>query len=378
MVYKIPLFDLNFGKEEEDAVVDVLRSKWISMGEKTVELESSFAKIINVKHALSMTNCTAALHVGLAILDLRPGDEVIVPSLTFVATANAIKYVGATPVFADISSLDNLTVSPSDIEKKITKNTKAIVVMHFGGFACEMDSILAIARKNSLKVMEDAAHSPSGTYKGRFLGTMSDVGAFSFFSNKNISTAEGGMLVTNDDKLAERAKLMRSHGMTTMSYERFKGHATSYDVIEAGYNYRLDNVRSALGVVQLKKLGEDLNRRKMLVRRYHENFKGIKGLIIPFIGKEEESTNYIFPIVLSEECPLDREDVREKLAESGIQTSVHYPAVHEFSIYKDERMALPLTEYVARREITLPLYFSMNLEQVDFVSDCLKKILRRI
>jgi len=262
MAYKIPLFDLNFGKEEEAAVIEVLRSKWISMGEKTTELEHNFAERINAKHALAMTNCTAALHLALAILDIGPGDEVIVPSLTFVATANAVKYVGATPVFADITSLEDLTISPEDIEKKITDRTKAIMVMHYGGFACDMDKIMFIARKHNVKVVEDAAHSPAATYKGEYLGTIGDVSAFSFFSNKNITTAEGGMLVTNDDSLAERAKLMRSHGMTTMSYERFKGHATSYDVVEVGYNYRLDNVRSALGVTQLKKLNEDIERRK--------------------------------------------------------------------------------------------------------------------
>ena len=375
MAYKIPLFDLNFGKEEEDAVIEVLRSKWISMGEKTTELENNFAERINAKHALAMTNCTAALHLALAILDIGPGDEVIVPSLTFVATANAVKYVCATPVFADITSLEDLTISPEDIEKKITDKTKAIMVMHYGGFACDMDKIMSIARKHDLKVVEDAAHSPAATYKGKYLGTIGDVSAFSFFSNKNITTAEGGMLVTNDDNLAERAKLMRSHGMTTMSYERFKGHATSYDVIEVGYNYRLDNVRSALGVSQLKKLDEDIERRKVLVKRYYENLKDIDGLIVPFMGKEEESTNYVFPVVLAESCPLDREEVRNRLSESGIQTSVHYPSVHEFSIYSENYTRLPLTEYAARREITLPLYYSMTLEQVDYVSDSLKRIL---
>ncbi|WP_367362903.1 DegT/DnrJ/EryC1/StrS family aminotransferase [Mesotoga sp.] len=216
MAYKIPLFDLNFGKEEEDAVIEVLQSKWISMGEKTTELENDFAERINARHALAMTNCTAALHLALAILNIGPGDEVIVPSLTFVATANAVKYVCGTPVFADITSLEDLTISPEDIERKITDKTKAIMVMHYGGFACDMDKIMPVAQKHNLKVVEDAAHSPAATYKGKYLGTIGDVSAFSFFSNKNITTAEGGMLITNDDALAERAKLMRSHGMTAL------------------------------------------------------------------------------------------------------------------------------------------------------------------
>lgn len=375
MAYRIPLFDLNFGKEEEEAVLEVLRSKWISMGDKTTEFERDFAKIIDAKHALAMTNCTAALHLALVILDIRPGDEVIVPSFTFVATANAVKYVGATPVFADITSLEDLTISPEDIEKKITDKTKAIMVMHYGGFACNMDKIMSIALKYNLKVVEDAAHSPAATYKGRYLGTIGDVSAFSFFANKNISTAEGGMLVTKDDNLAEKAKLMRSHGMTSMSYERFKGHATNYDVLELGYNYRLDNIRSALGVAQLKRLAEDIKRRRVLVGRYIENLNGINGLIIPFMSKQEESTNYIFPVILARSCPIAREEVRNRLSEIGIQTSFHYPSAHEFSIYSKYHAKLPLTEYAARREITLPLYYSMTLEQVDYVSDSLKRIL---
>ncbi len=376
MSYKIPLFDLNFGKEEENALLEVLRSKWISMGEKTTELENIFARKINIEHALAMTNCSAALHLALAVLDIGPGDEVIVPSLTFVATVNAVKYVGAEPVFADIISTSDLTIDPLDVEKKITDRTKAVVVMHYGGFPCDMDQIMEISSRKGIRVIEDAAHAPAATYKGKYLGTIGDIGAFSFFSNKNITTGEGGMLVTRDDKLAERAKLMRSHGMTTMSYERFKGHATSYDVIEVGYNYRLDNIRSALGVVQMKKLDQDIERRKKLVKRYHRNLEPIDNLILPFAGKENESTNYVFPVVLAKDCPLEREEVRDRLSNEGIQTSVHYPAAHEFSIYEKNYIKLPVTEYVARREITLPLYYSLTEEQIDQVCNTLKEILQ--
>lgn len=376
MSYKIPLFDLNFGKEEENALLEVLRSKWISMGEKTTELENIFARKINIEHALAMTNCSAALHLALAVLDIGPGDEVIVPSLTFVATVNAVKYVGAEPVFADIISTSDLTIDPLDVEKKITDRTKAVVVMHYGGFPCDMDQIMEISSRKGIRVIEDAAHAPAATYKGKYLGTIGDIGAFSFFSNKNITTGEGGMLVTRDDKLAERAKLMRSHGMTTMSYERFKGHATSYDVIEVGYNYRLDNIRSALGVVQMKKLDQDIERRKKLVKRYHRNLEPIDNLILPFAGKENESTNYVFPVVLAKDCPLEREEVRDRLSNEGIQTSVHYPAAHEFSIYEKNYIKLPVTEYVARREITLPLYYSLTEEQIDQVCNALKEILQ--
>ncbi|MDK2801677.1 MAG: hypothetical protein PWQ70_3296 [Clostridiales bacterium] len=375
MTWRIPLFDLNFGKEEESAIIEVLKSKWISMGDKTKEFEQRFAELLGVKHAIAVTNCTAALHMAMVVLGIGPEDEVIVPSFTFVATVNAVKYVGATPVFADITSLEDLTISPSDIRKKITNRTKAIVVMHYGGFACDMDEIMKIASENNLFVIEDAAHSPLATYKNKSLGTFGDISAFSFFSNKNITTAEGGMFVTNNDEYAKKARLIRSHGMTTMSFDRFKGHATKYDVVELGYNYRLDNIRSAIGLAQLKKLTADVSKRLELVQAYHQRLSQLDSIIIPFIGKETSSSNYIFPIVLKKECKISRDDFRGALASYGIQTSVHYPAVHEFSIYSDESVKLPITEYVTRNEVTLPLYYSMTRNDVNYVCDAIEKIL---
>ena len=240
MAFKIPLFDLNFGIEEENAVIETLRSKWISTGPRTVEFENKFAEMLNVGHAVALTSCTVSLHLAMKLVEVGEGDEVICPSLTFVATANAIRYVNATPVFADIRSNEDLTIDPDDIERKITSKTKAIIVMHYGGFACDMDRIIDIAKKYNLKVIEDACHGPLSEYHGKKLGTIGDIGCFSFFSNKNISTGEGGMLITNNDEYYERAKLLRSHGMTSLSYERSKGHSTTYNVVELGYNYRMD------------------------------------------------------------------------------------------------------------------------------------------
>ena len=261
MDYKIPLFELNFDEAEEKAVLDTIRSKWISTGPKTAEFESKFASMLKVKHAVALSNCTVALHLALKVLGIKDGDEVICPSLTFVATVNSIRYLNAMPVFADIKSYDDLTIDPEDIESKVTDKTKAIVVMHYGGFACDMEAILKIAKKYSLKVIEDACHGPLSEYNGKKLGTIGDVGCFSFFSNKNISTGEGGMLVTNDPELFERVKLLRSHGMTSLSYERSKGHSTSYDVIDLGYNYRMDDIRASIGIVQLDKLKNDFKKR---------------------------------------------------------------------------------------------------------------------
>ncbi|WP_316819822.1 DegT/DnrJ/EryC1/StrS family aminotransferase [Pedobacter gandavensis] len=373
-MYKIPLFDLNFDEAEERAVLDVIRSKWISTGPKTAEFEEKFAEMLNVKHAVALANCTVALHLALKLVDVKENDEVICPSLTFVATINAIRYMNAVPVFADVSSLEDLTMSPADIESKITPKTKAIVVMHYGGFACDMVAIMALAKKHNLKVIEDACHAPLSEYKGQKLGTIGDVGCFSFFSNKNISTGEGGMLVTNSEEYYKRTKLLRSHGMTSMSYERAKGHSTEYDVVELGFNYRMDDIRSAIGLVQLQKIEDDLKEREIIRRAYIKELSGIESIIIPFRENREFSSNYVFPIVLKDSDYIKRNKIRELLAEEGIQTSVHYPAVHKFSIYQDFYTELPKTDYAADNMITLPMYSKLTVDDVKFIATVIKGI----
>lgn len=374
MDYNIPLFDLNYDEQEEKAVVDVLQSKWISTGPRSSELEDMFCDYFNVGHAVSLTNCTVALHLAMEVLNIQKGDEIICPSLTFVATANAIKYVGAKPVFADVKSEDNLTIDPEQIRKLITEKTKAIIVMHYAGFSCDMDEILAIAEEHNLKVIEDACHGPLSEYKGKKLGTIGDVGCFSFFSNKNLSTGEGGMLLTNNRDLAEKAKLLRSHGMTTMSYNRAKGHSTSYDVVALGYNYRMDDIRASLGIVQLKKLPADLEKRKKVRLAYESALESVKNINVPFKDHPYFSSNYIFPIVLSETIKKSRDEIRDLLHKSGIQTSIHYPPVHLFDIYYDEKEeGLRKTESVYNRLITLPMYGNLTEKKVDYVCKKLKE-----
>lgn len=373
MSYQIPLFDLNYNEEEEKAVLEVLKSKWISMGEKTARMEEDFARHLGVRDAIGVTNCTAALHLALRVLDIAAGDEVIVPSLTFSATVNSIRYTGATPVFADITGWEDFSVSPEEIEGKITPRTKAIVVMHYGGFGCEMDKIMALAKKRGLFVIEDAAHAPDSEYQGKKLGSWGDVSCFSFFSNKNISCGEGGLIATDQEALAKKLRLLRSHGMTTLSYERAKGHATTYDVVELGYNYRMDDIRSALVNSQFKKLPGDIKRREELRKHYIEKLSGIEEIWIPYKNYPHKSCHYIFPLLLKDSTAERRDDLRQALADEGVQTSVHYPAVHRFSIYKDYTCPLPKTEYVADNEFTLPLYFSLKEEQIDYVVEALKK-----
>lgn len=375
MEYKIPLFDLNFDTAEEEAVLETLRSKWISTGPKTSQFEVRFADMLNASHSIALSNCTVSLHLALKLVGIKEGDEVICPSLTFVATANSIRYVNAVPVFADVKGYDDLTIDPDDIERKITSKTKAIMIMHYGGFACHMDRIMEIVEKYNLKIIEDACHGPLSEYNGKKLGTFGDVGCFSFFSNKNISTGEGGMLVTNNQEYADRTKLLRSHGMTTMSYERAKGHSTSYDVIELGYNYRMDDLRAAIGLVQLDKIEDDLNKRADIRKLYVEQLNLIEGIIIPFRDRNDFSSNYIFPIVLKNSTVEKRDFIREQLANQGIQTSVHYPAVHKFSIYKEYYTELPNTDYLVDNLITLPMYSKLEEKQIQFISDKLKEII---
>lgn len=371
--FNIPLFDLNYGVEEETAILNTIRSNWISMGPQAKKFEELFAEKCGAKYAVSVANCTGALHLALMALDIGPGDEVIVPSLTFVATANCVKYVGATPVFADIVSYEDLTISCEDIVNKITHKTKAIIPMHFAGYGSDMNNLKKIASKYNLKLIEDACHGPLSEYEGQKLGSIGDLGCFSFFSNKNISTGEGGMLITNNQELAQKLKLLRSHGMTTTSFERSSGHATEYDVVEAGYNYRMDDMRASLGIAQLKKLQQDLVKRSVVRRNYIEHLSDINGIYIPYINRSEFSSNYIFPIVLKNSNRSNRDRIRKTLASAGIQTSVHYPAVHKFSSFKSyESTDMQKTEYVTDNEITLPMYSSLSNDQVKFIAENLK------
>jgi len=372
MSYNIPLFELNFDEIEEKAVIETLRSKWISMGPKTQEFEDKFADMLGINHALATSNCTAALHLAMILAGVKKDDEVICPSLTFVATVNAIRYVGARPVFADIKSYDDLNIDPGDISRKVTNKTKAIVVMHYGGFACHMDEIMSIADKHGLKVIEDACHGPLSEYKGRKLGTIGDIGCFSFFSNKNISTGEGGMLVTNNENYYNKAKLLRSHGMTSLSYERSKGHSTGYDVVELGFNYRMDDIRAAIGIAQLGKLSNDIRKRAEIRKNYVKSLKDIDEIIIPFHEYKDLSSNYIFPIVLKNSNYENRNRFREKLAHNGVQTSVHYPAVHLFSIFNNYKKNLTKTEYVTDNILTLPLFSSLSLDKLQYITECIK------
>ena len=378
MAYKISLFNLNFDEKEAQAAYDTIKSGWISTGPKNAELEQMFIDQWHVKYAVSMSNCTDSLHVCCMVCGFGLGDEVICPSLTFAASCNCIRYVGATPVFADIVGPEHINIDPKDIEAKITSRTKGIIVVHMAGFPADMDAIMDIAKKHNLKVIEDACHGPLSEYKGKKLGTIGDCASFSFFSNKNISTGEGGMFITNNEEMAQKARLIRSHGMSTMSYQRASGHATEYDITCLGYNFRMDDIRAAIAIEQLKKLPGDLETRIAVRKRYVDRLTKNPCIAVPFADNTEFVSNYIFPIIILDSTKEERNALREFIHAAGIQTSVHYPAAHRFSTYKELAAVLPQTEYVTDNEVTLPMYAALSMEQVDFICDTVETGIKEI
>jgi dTDP-4-amino-4,6-dideoxygalactose transaminase len=350
------------------AVEEVIDSGWWSMGPRVQEFEDAFAEFLGARHALAVANGTAALHLALLAAGCGPGDEVVLPSLNFVAAANAIAHTGATPVFCDVSSTADLNLDPADLEAAVGPQTKAVLVLHYGGFPCDMQGVREVAERHGLLVIEDAAHAPGASWHGEPCGRLGLVGCFSFFSNKNLPVGEGGMVVTDDNDLAEKLRLLRSHGMTTLTWERHRGHAASYDVVARGFNYRLDELRAAMGLVQLRRLPGENAARANISARYREELDGESGVTMPFGQLDEgSSSSHHLAVVLLPEGR--RDDVRAALAEQRIQTSVHYPPIHLFSEYADvgSRRELPRTEEVGRRVLTLPLYAHMREGQVKLV-----------
>jgi dTDP-4-amino-4,6-dideoxygalactose transaminase len=377
-LWKVQLFKLNYNECEYSAVADTLRSGWITMGQKTIDFETAFADTLgHGTKCLAVANGTAALHIAVLALGIEPGDEVIVPSLTFIADLNSVRMSGGVTVLADISSLNDWTMDPADIERKITPRTKAVMIVHYAGYACDMDKITDICRRHGLKLIEDCAHCPGGDYGGRPLGTFGDAAAWSFFSNKNLAVGEGGMVAVRTESDYATCKNLRSHGMTVASFDRIKGRASTYDVLEPGFNYRIDEVRSAIGLVQLAKLEGANARRKALTEYYSQRLREISGVALPFTGYSRgKATYHIMPVLLDED--IDRARLIEAMNADGIQTSIHYPAIQRFTAYKDIVQATPISQKVSARELTLPLYPGMTYNDVDVVCDCFERNLQNI
>lgn len=368
-MWEIPLFDLNYGPEEQQAVMEVLENKWLTAGPKTRAFESEFAGYLgNDVQCRAVSNGTAALHLALLCAGVTRGHEVIVSGLTFVADLNVVVFTGATPVTADISSLHDWNVSPEDVEKKITEKTRAVIAVHYAGWPCDMAALTKICRKNGLVLIEDAAHAPGSEYEGQKCGTIGDMGCFSFFSNKNLSTGEGGMLCSRDPDIIEKAGLLRSHGMTSLTIDRYEGRTISYDVLMPGLNYRTDEIKSALGLVQLAKLDSSNRKRLELYRRYIRHLKPVDGIYIPWMNFPENTTGsgHIFPVMLKDHSL--RERFIERLKENGIQTSIHYPAFNRFSYYRKRVSGLlPVADRVSSGMVTLPLYPDLAFKDLDHI-----------
>ncbi|TMK97228.1 MAG: DegT/DnrJ/EryC1/StrS family aminotransferase, partial [Actinobacteria bacterium] len=317
--------------------------------------------------AVAVANGTAALHLACLALGVGPGVEVIVPTLTFVASANAVALSGGRPVFADSIGPDDLSIDPADVERRITPATRGVMCVHYAGYPCQMDALLDLCDRHGLFLIEDAAHAPGASWDGRALGTIGDAGCFSFFGNKNMSTGEGGMVLARDPQVRDQVRLLRSHGMT---WDRYRGHASAYDVVRLGFNYRPSELTAALGRPQLAKLPANNERRNALIERYRARFDEA-GLPVRMPFRGQIGSGHLAVLIVDR--AQDRDPLRDALGGAGIQTSLHYPPVHLFDHYRTAyghaTGDLPVAEDLALRIITLPLYPTMTPEQVDAVCD---------
>jgi dTDP-4-amino-4,6-dideoxygalactose transaminase len=379
--WRIPLSDLDFDFEEEAAAQRVFLSKWLSMGAEVQAFEKEFATMQGARHALAVANATAALHLAFLALGLGPGDEIIQPALNFVATANMTIAVGATPVFSDIVDLSEPTIDPGHVESLFTPRTKAVVVMHYGGNLCRMVELTELCRDRGLTLIEDACHAVGVRFHdagrrpphGVMAGSIGDISAFSFFGNKNIACGEGGMVITNRDDLAERVRLLRSHGMSSLTWDRHKGHASSYDVVINGYNYRLDELHAAVGRAQLAKLLRNNERRRNLLEAYQDRLQLLSGWMMPFADSIEHSSGHLMVVVAP--TPEMRNRAVDALREARIQSSLHYPCIPDFSAFRDARTNRAVqTQQFTERAITLPLFPTMSADQVKDTIECLRSV----
>jgi dTDP-4-amino-4,6-dideoxygalactose transaminase len=345
------------------------------MGPRIQEFERAYADFLGCGHALALSSCTAALHLAYLAVGVEPGDEVIVPSMSFAATSNAVLYCGATPVFADIVGREDLGIDVSDVAERISDRTKAVCAMHYAGYPAAVDRLRELCDARGVALIEDAAHSPSAELDGRKLGTWGVAGCFSFFSNKVLSVGEGGLLATDDDDVAERVRSLRSHGMTSGTWDRHRGHAETYDIVALGFNYRMDEPRAALLLSRMKRVDEEIERRRATVRGYRERLAGVERLTLPYTDEDVgRSSCYVMPTLL--DPSVERRQFRQELSARGIQTSILYPAIHEFTEYRRRSpdVSLPRTEDAARTQVTLPLFPHMTEEQLDRVCDAVTEL----
>jgi len=373
----LPLSRPSIGDKEIEGVVSCLRSGWITTGPLCKAFEEKFCELTGASHALSVSSGTSGMHLLLLGLDIKPGDEIITPSMTFASTLNMITLCGAKPVFVDIH-YDTLNINVDLIEKKITEKTKAIIPVHFAGAPVDMDKILGIAKKYDLFVIEDAAHGIGAYYKGVHVGGWGQIAIFSFHPLKNITTGEGGMITHNDDYLESRLRLLRFHGIERDAWKRYgRGGDPDYDIKAPGFKYNLTDIQAALGLAQLSRLEELNSRRRHLAALYRRKLEGVEGLELP--GVPAYPHIHAWHLFIIKVTSMDRERFMQKLSEYQIGYGIHFPAGHRLSYfqkrYKIKKGELKETERASARLVSLPLFPDMKEEDVSYVCEAVREIL---
>ena len=371
----VPITKPSLGEEEARAPFESIRSGWVTQGPKVAEFEKAMAAYVGAKHGVATTSCTTGLHLALATAGIGKGDEVIVPSFTFIASANAILYTGADVVFCEIDPR-TFNIDPNDIEKRITKRTKAIMPIDQIGLTADMDAVNAIAKKHGLDVVEDAAPAVGEEYKGRKVGSNAHQTVFSFHPRKVITTGEGGMITTDDDAFADRARKLRAHGMSVSDLDRHKSDRVIIEEYpELGFNYRMTDIQASIGLVQLRRLDELLAIRRAKAQRYNEELATVKGIEVPFVPKYAAHTYQSYCLRLTKECRLDREDLMTNLLKRGIATRRGVMASHLEKTYTSRygKVSLPITEEATRTTMLIPLYATMSDEEQSWVIESLRE-----
>ena len=373
MSWQIPLTDVVLSEEDIAAVLECLEGGWLTMGPRTDRFERAFAEFCDVPHAVAVSSGTAALHLALLASGIAPGDEVLVPALTFVAGAAAVRYCGATPVFIDAIGPTDLNLDPTDAARLITPRTRAILATHWMGYSCDLPALEQLCAEHGLLLIEDCAQSLTATTSDdRLTGTVGTAGCFSFFSKKQLSVGEGGMVVTQDEAIATKVRSLRSHAMTSVTWDRHLGYAESYDVVDVGFNFRMDEPRAALGLSRLPRVPGDIAQRRALAHSYRERLRGIDDVAVPWDDEAvERSAHFGFPIVVS--TPEERERVVHDLANRGIQTTC-YPAIPSLTAYHDHARR-PVAEDLSARHLLLPLASTYTEREVERVVAQLTEVL---